>query len=60
MGDTTSKTERETSIIEREITGGDHFKTTISDENDTVERRGSTSEDAEKNASDAWDRLKDR
>ena len=54
MGDTTSKTERDTNIVERVITGGHHYKTTISDGKDRVEGLGNTPEQAEDRASEKW------
>jgi hypothetical protein len=53
----TSETHEETNVVEREITGGSHYRTTIRDGEKSVSRTGNTSEDAEKNASEAWDRL---
>ena len=53
MGDTTSKTERDTTLVER-IIGSEHHKTTISDGKDRVEGLGRTSEEAEERASEKW------
>lgn len=53
--DTTSRTE-EDSFVEERIFGDHHHKTTISDGKDKVEGRGRTSEEAEKIASDKWDK----
>jgi len=53
MGDTKSKTERDTNVVER-IIGGHHYKTTISDGKDRVEGLGRTPEEAEERASDQW------
>ena len=51
----TSRTEKEAGIVER-LTGGHHHKTTISDGKDKREGRGNTSEEAEKRASDKWEK----
>lgn len=53
--DTTSRTEKD-SFIEERIFGDGHYKTTISDGKDKEERRGRTSEEAEKIAKDKWDK----
>jgi len=53
MGDTKSKTERDTNLVER-IIGSHHYKTTISDGKDRVEGLGRTPEEAEERASDQW------
>ena len=56
---TKSKTDEETSIVERFITGGHHYKTTIEDGQRHVEGRGRTREEAEKVASKKWEKSKD-
>jgi hypothetical protein len=58
MVKTTSKTERDTDFVER-IVGGYHYKTTISDGDETVEGLGRTSEEAESRASDKWKKSDD-
>lgn len=55
MEDKESKTEKE-SYIEERIFGDHHYKTTISDGQHKAEGRGRTSEEAEKRASDKWDK----
>ena len=50
-----SRTEKETFIEER-IFGGEHYKTTISDEKDKVVGRDNRAEEAEKRASDKWEK----
>ena len=52
---TTSRTEKE-SFFEERIFGDDHYKTTITDGKDKRESRGNTSEEAEKRASDKWEK----
>jgi len=52
-----SETHEETNIIEREFTGGSHHRTTISGDEGSVSRTGNTAEEAEANASEAWDNL---
>ena len=52
---TTSRTERE-SFFEERIFGDDHHKTTITAGKDKRFGRGNTSEEAEKRASDKWDK----
>jgi len=52
-----SRTEKESFFAER-LVGNDHYKTTISDGKDKVEGRGNTAEEAEKRASDKWDKKK--
>jgi len=54
---TTSKTERDSSFVER-IFGDHHYKTTITDGDDSVERRGRSSEESQKRASESWDKEK--
>ena len=58
MGDTKSKTEQDTNLVDR-IVGTHHHKTTISDGEDKVEGLGRTSEEAEERASEKWHDLKD-
>jgi len=53
--ETKSRTEKETFFEER-IFGGDHYKTTITDGEEKVAGRGRTAEEAEKVASDKWDK----
>lgn len=53
--DTTSRTEKE-SWVEEAIFGDGHYKTTISDGKDKEEARGRTAEEAEKRASEKWDK----
>lgn len=55
MGDKESKTEKE-SWIEERIIGTEHYKTTISDGQKKAEGLGRASEEAEKRASDKWDK----
>lgn len=59
MGDTKSKTERDTTFPERLI-GTHHHKTTISDGKDRVEGLGSTPEKAEERASKKWQEKKNK
>ena len=54
MGDKTSRTGRDTNLVER-LTDDHHYKTTISDGKDRVEAEGKTAEEAEERASDKWD-----
>ena len=58
MGDTKSKTERDTNLVDR-IIGTHHHKTTITDGEDKVEGLGRTPEEAEERASEKWHDLKD-
>ncbi len=53
--DTTSRTEKE-SYVEERIFGDEHYKTTISDDKDKEEARGRTAKEAEKRASEKWDK----
>ena len=55
--DTKSETGKESFFFER-LVGGSHYKTTITDGKDEVEGRGNTAEEAEKRASDRWDKKK--
>lgn len=52
---TSSRTEKETFVEER-IFGGEHHKTTITDGKDKAVGRGNTAKEAEKRASDRWDK----
>lgn len=52
----TSRTEHESWVEERVFGLGDHFKTTICDGDQKVEGRGRTSEEAEKIASEKWNK----
>ena len=52
-----SRTEKETFIEER-IFGDHHYKTTITDGKDKAEGRGRTADEAQKRASDRWDKKK--
>ena len=52
---TKSRTEKD-SFIEERIFDDHHYKTTISDGKDKVEGRGRTSKEAERIASEKWDR----
>lgn len=54
MGDTKSKTERDTNLVER-LVGSHHHKTTISDGKDRVEGLGRTPKEAEDRASKRWE-----
>jgi len=54
---TKSRTEKETFIDER-IFGGEHRKTTITDGKEKAVGRGNTAKEAEKRASDRWDKKK--
>jgi hypothetical protein len=54
--DKTSRTEHESDIDETFFGGPGHNKTTISDGEHTVEGRGNKSEEAEKTASEKWDK----
>ena len=54
MAEPSSKTERESFFFER-LAGGDHAKTTITDESgNTSVGRGATEEEAQQRASDAY------
>jgi hypothetical protein len=53
MAKTESKTEKDTNLVER-ITGSHHYKTTITDGRDKVEREGRTSKESEDRASKSW------
>jgi len=55
---TTSKTERETSLVESIFDLGPHYKTTISDGDSKVEGRGSTSDKSQEVASKKWEQTK--
>lgn len=59
MGKATSRTEKESFIVER-LFGGSHHKTTILDGKDTVEGRGRDAEEAESRASDKWGKMKQK
>lgn len=50
---TTSRTEKDSFVAER-FMGDHHYKTTISDGEDTVEARGRKAEEAESRASKKW------
>jgi len=52
-----SRTEKETFFFEG-LVGGSHHKTTISDGKDKVVVRANEAEEAEKRASDKWDKKK--
>jgi hypothetical protein len=52
---TSSKTEKESFFGER-LVGTDHHKTTISDGKDKAVGRGNTAKEAEKRASDRWEK----
>jgi len=52
---TSSRTEKESFLGER-LVGTDHHKTTISDGKDKAVGRGNTAKEAEKHASDRWDK----
>jgi hypothetical protein len=54
VGDTKSKTERDTNLVER-LTGSHHHKTTIRDGKDCVEGLGRTPKEAEERASKRWE-----
>lgn len=49
-----SKTERDTTVVERFVTGGHHYKTTISDGRRRVEGRANTASESEERASKKW------
>ena len=57
MGDTTSKTEKDSNVVER-IFKNHHHKTTISDGKDKLEGLGKTPEESQQRASDKWDDVK--
>jgi len=57
MGKTTSRTEKESFVIESLI-GDSHYKTTISDGKDRVEGRGRDAEESQSIASDKWGKKK--
>ena len=59
MGDSKSRTEKESSVVERVFDLPPHYKTTIKDGQDEVTRRGSTPEEAEERASKEWDKKKE-
>jgi hypothetical protein len=60
MSDKTSSTTKTETWIEESIFGlGPHYVTTIKDDEDRVEGRGSTSEKSQSVASDKWDKTKD-
>ena len=52
--ETESRTERDTTVVERWITGGSHFETVITDGDDTVKATGFTPEQAQQRASEKW------
>ena len=54
----TSRTEKE-SFFEERIFGDHHYKTTVTDGKDKAEGRGRTPEEAEKVASDRWNKKKE-
>lgn len=58
MGDTTSKTEKDSFTLENLLGIGGHYKTTISDGKDTVEGLGRTPGKSQKVASEKWDKKK--
>jgi len=55
---TRSRTDRESFFAER-IFGDGHYKTTISNDDDQVVGRGNRAKEAEKTASEKWDKVKD-
>lgn len=55
MGRKTSRTEKD-SFFEGRIIGTHHYKTTIYNDRHKVEGRGRTPEEAEKRASEEWER----
>jgi len=57
MGKTTSRTEKESFVIES-LMGDSHYKTTISDGKDRVEGRGRDAEESQSIASDKWEKKK--
>lgn len=57
MNKTTSKTVHDTNLVER-LVGSHHYKTTISDGKSRVEGLGRNREEAEKRASNRWDKEK--
>jgi hypothetical protein len=57
MGETKSKTERDTNLVER-LTNDHHYKTTISDGKDRAEGIAKTPEKAEERASKQWENKK--
>ncbi|MFI5165157.1 MAG: hypothetical protein ACHQQS_00895 [Thermoanaerobaculales bacterium] len=52
MGETKSKTEKESYLLERTLGLPDHYKTTITDGDKKVEGRGDTAKEAEARASE--------
>ena len=58
MGDTKSKTVKDSNVVERVIFNDHHYKTTISDGKDKAEGLGKTSEESQRRASDKWDKVK--
>lgn len=59
MSEPKSKTEEDSTVVER-IIGTHHWKTTIEDDKDKVEREGRTPEEAEKRASESWKEKKNK
>ncbi|HUB00353.1 MAG TPA: hypothetical protein VMA34_18610 [Terracidiphilus sp.] len=57
MSKTTSKTVRDTNLVER-FMGSHHYRTMIGDERSRVEGLGRSREEAEKRASNRWDKVK--
>jgi hypothetical protein len=55
MGETKSTTKRDSTVIER-IRGDHHHVTDIKSDDHEVRARGKTAEQAEKRASDKWDK----
>jgi hypothetical protein len=55
-GDKQSRTEKEEWVEESLFNLGHHYKTTISNGDKKIEGRGRTSEEAERIASEKWDR----
>ena len=53
MDKPTSKTERDTNLVER-LTNDSHYKATITDGTDTAVGEGKTPERAEERASERW------
>lgn len=53
MSSTRSTTERDTNAVER-ILDTHHYKDTITDGRDRVERHGRTAEEAQERASQSW------
>ena len=59
MSKATSKTVRDTTLVERLI-GSHHYKTTISDGKSKVQELGRDRVEAEKRASNRWDKRKEK